>query len=164
MAVKHPQKVFRFKPSLKFLSVFSAVCRKGGGPGGLESTHPCPTFAFSLPNVSIPLLCLFFPLSSPGIALLHRPFCLHSPSSLKRAPRPSEFERVTQTLHCLTSTSCSCLGGGGVGWWSPRVLKAAGFKVWNRTDLKTWVQIWWQSEGRVEKKSDGLQLQQDYSC
>lgn len=110
-----------------FLQCFRRCEVKVEGPEGcLKHPPPCPTFTLSLPNVSIPVLLdppslpffsLLVSLSSPVPALLCRLFCFHALSFLKRAPRPSEFQRVTQTIHCLTSTSTStsCLGGLGGG-------------------------------------------------
>lgn len=152
------EKNLRFQPLIE-VSVFPAVCRKGRRAGGLlKAPTPVPPLPYHFPTSAIlfsytpppprfallQLASLLFSPSSPVTGLLCRPFRLHAPSFLKRAPRPSEFQRVTQTVHCLTSTStsCSCLGdwGGGLGrergvvhsW----VLKATGFKVWNPTDLE----------------------------
>lgn len=103
----------------------------------LKITHP-PSHLYLIPSQCshihppphldiLHLISMLFPPSSPVTALVWPPLHLNAPSFLKHAPRPSEFQQVTQTILCLTSTSTStsCLGGLGGGSW---VLKAAVFK------------------------------------
>lgn len=166
---KDPQKICDFNPSLRFPSVFSAVCRNGRRAGGLlKAPTPVPPLPYHFPMSAF----LFSyttpppPLSSPPcyflLPLLFLPssVVLSFPSFPKRAPRPSELQRVTQTVHCLTSTSTStsCLGRGG-GWVvvhsSPGSSRPLGSKSGTRLTLRPGadpaeLQIWWKSEGSLD--------------
>lgn len=90
----------------------------------VKSTHPHPTFTFTPAFLSYaPLTWPFFtssPCSFPFPLLLLPSSLLLSvltlPHSLNVPQGPQDFQQVTQTVHCLTSTFCFCLGRLGGGW------------------------------------------------